>query len=501
MTQHVEVRKLFLTMSNINLQKAQWIVSALLISFLIFSTSKVMAQETKAMDLEECINYALEHNINIKKQYLNVDYQNELLNQSKLGILPNFNAYASHGYNWGQRVDPFTNEFATDRVRSNNVYLQGDLNLFSGMQTLNTIKRNKFELMKAQYDTDYFKDDISITVATEYLQTLYYIEFVGIANNQLEITNQQVDRTSKLVEAGTLAKGDLLTIEAQQASEELSLVTAENNLSLSYLNLTQLMELQTPEGFEIEKPELGLIDQPEMFTPDKIYATALAERPEIKSSEMNVESAKADLKIARGGLYPTLYLGGSLGSGYSGANLVGNDEYSIPRTDIIGYTASGEDVFTDYTQTGFGSYNPKGFGDQLEDNLNQTMNLSLNIPIFNGWRSRSSVAQAKIGIENANLDLELQKNNLYKTIQQAYNDAVAAFNKHKAADKKVKATSESFKYAEQKFNVGLINSVEYNDAKKELNNALSELLQAKYDYVFRTTVIDFYLGKPLTLDR
>lgn len=499
MTQHVEVRKLFLTMSEIYYRQAQWIITALLISFFVFSTLKIRAQEIGTMSLEECINYALEHNINIKKQYLNINYQEELLNQSKLGILPNFNGYASHGYNWGQRVDPFTNEFATDRVRSNNIYLQSDLNLFSGMQQLNTIKRNKFDLMKAQFDADYYKDDISITVATEYLQTLYYIEFVAIAQNQLDITNQQVDRTSKLVEAGTLAKGDLLTIEAQQASEELSMVTAENNLALSYLNLSQLLELPTTEGFEIEKPELGLINQPEMFTPDKIYATALAERPEIKSSEMNVESAIADLKIARGSLYPSLYLGGSIGSGYSGANVIGSDEFTyLPQ---IGVTQGGEAVYPTQPIEGFGSYNPKGFGDQLSDNLNQTMNLSLNIPIFNGWRTRTNVAQAKIGIENANLDLELQKNNLYKTIQQAYNDAVAAFNKHKAADKKVKATSESFKYAEQKFNVGLINSVEYNDAKKEYNNALSELLQAKYDYVFRTTVIDFYLGKPLTLGK
>ena len=151
--------------------------------------------------------------------------------------------------------------------------------------------------------------------------------------------------------------------------------------------------------------------------------------------------------------------------------------------------------------TAYQSYSSKTFGDQFNDNLNETVGLNLNIPIFNGWIARSNVAQAKIGIENANLDLELQKNNLNKTIQQAYNDALAASNQHKAAEKKVDATSESFKYAEQKYNVGLINSVEYNDAKKEYNNALSELIQAKYDFVFRNTIIDFYLGKPFTLDR
>lgn len=485
------------------MQKKRMITGITLLLLSILFSLKVTAQVEKVWSLEECINYALDNNINIKKQYLNINYQEELLLQSKLGMLPNINGYASHGYNWGQRIDPFTNEFATDRVRSNNLYLQGDLNIFSGFQQLNTVKKNKLNFQKAQFDADFFKDDISISVATEYLQTLYYLEFVEMANNQLEITNQQVERTQKLVDAGTLAKGDLLTIEAQLASEELSLVEAENNLNLAYLNLSQLMELQTTEGFEIEKPELGLIDQPEMYTPDKLYTTAVDTRPEIKSAEMGVQSSEMDLKIARGGYYPRLSLNGSLGSGYSGANLIGNDPFVEEKE--FGYFYTGDPVnpvSPVYTlQGGYQSYDPKPFGDQLNDNLNESMNLSLSIPIFNGWRSRSTVAQAKIGIEDANLDLQLQKNNLYKILQQAYNDAQAAFNRHKAAQKKVQATGESFKYAEQKFNVGLINSVEYNDAKKEYNNALSELIQAKYDYVFRVTVIDFYLGKPITLNR
>lgn len=475
---------------------------SLLVLGVLFSLA-VNAQDGKVWSLEECIDYALDNNINIKKQYLNIDYQEELLLQSKLGMLPNLNGYASHGYNWGQRVDPFTNEFATDRVRSNNLFLQGDLNIWSGFQQLNIVKKNKLNFQKAQFDADYYKDDISISVATEYLQTLYYLEFVEMANNQIDITSQQVERTQKLVNAGTLAKGDLLTIEAQYASEELSLVEANNSLNLAYLNLSQLMELKGNEGFEIEKPELGLIEQPEMYTPDKLYNTAVGTRPEIKSAEMNVESSVYDLKIARGGYYPRLSLNGSLGSGYSGANVVGTDPFVQERE--FGYYYTGDPnnptnpVYVQ--QGGYQSYDPKPFNDQLNDNLNETMSLNLSIPIFNGWSSRSNVAQAKIGIENANLDLDLQKNNLYKILQQAHNDAEAAYNKHNAAMKKVKATSEAFKYAEQKFNVGLINSVEYNDAKKEYNNALSESIQAKYDYVFRITVIDFYLGKPITLSR
>ncbi|NOX48338.1 MAG: TolC family protein [Chlorobi bacterium] len=480
----------------ISYKKAQTIF--LLLSFVFLTTMTANSQETKIWTLEECINYALENNLNVKKQVLSIDLQNELLKQSQLEILPNLNGFVSHGYNWGQRIDPFTNRFATDRVRSNNLFLSADLNLFSGLQQLNKIKKNKLQLMASQYDSDAYKDEISINVATAYLQMLFFMESVGIAENQLGITVLQVNRTKKLVEAGTLAKGDLLTIEAQQASEELTLINAENNLELARLTLSQLLELATPEGFEIEEPELGLIESPETFlTPEKIYTTALDLRPEIKSASVKVESSERDLDIARGTLYPRLSLSGSWGSGYSGANKIGKDPFtqSIP----FGYTASNETVYFD--QTGYQSFSAKPFSEQLNDNMNESIGLNLNIPIFNGWKSRSSIAQAKIGIANANLDLELKKNNLYKTIQQAYNDASSALNKHKASKKKVEATSESFKYSEQKFNVGLINSVDYNNAKKENNNALAELVQSKYDFVFRMIVIDFYLGKPLTLTR
>jgi len=481
------------------IQRRKFYLGVILLLQFFFIVLASGAQDSKIWTLEDCINYALDNNISVKKQDLLINNQEELLLQNKLGILPNLNGYASHGYNWGQRIDPFTNEFATDtRVRSNNLYLQGDLNLFSGLQQVNLIKRSMLNLKAAQYDADYYRDEIAINVATQYLQTLFYIEFVAMANNQIDITRQQVERTKKLVDAGTLAKGDLLTIEAQLASEELSVVEAENNLSLSYLNLTQLLELPTPKGFEIERPELGLIYQPEILTPEQIFEIAVQARPEIKSAEVKLESSEKSLSIAKGGYYPSLSLNGSLGSGYSGANVIGsNPYYGDPQE--IGFTASGEKVYVPNLK--YETSEAKPWDDQLQDNLNKSASLNLRIPIFNGWTSRSNVAQAKIGIENSSLDLQLQKNNLYKIAQQTYNDALAASNKYKAANKKVNATKESFNYAEQKFNVGLINSVEYNNAKKEYNNALSELIQAKYDFVFRATVIDFYLGKPLTLKR
>ena len=220
----------------------------------------------------------------LQKQILGIDYQQELLLQNKLNLLPSFNGYASHAYNWGQRIDPYTNDFASQRVRSNDFGLQSSINLFSGLQQVNAIKQSILNVKSAQFDADYYKDQIAISVATQYLQTLYYLEYVNIAQNQLDITHQQVDRTRKLVEAGTLAKGDLLTIEAQMASEELILVEAQNNLSLSYLTLSQLLELPTVQGFTIERPEIGLISKPDLTTPEQIFGVAVSKRPEIKSA-------------------------------------------------------------------------------------------------------------------------------------------------------------------------------------------------------------------------
>lgn len=457
---------------NFGLQELKKLQRAILLLLFIVLSFDLVSQENKIWSLEDCINHALENNINIQKQDLLVSTQEEILLQSKLGILPSFNGYVSHGYNWGQRVDPFTNEFATDRVRSNNINLQSELNLFSGLQQLNMIKRNMLDLKAAQYDVDYFQDEIAISVATQYLQTLYYIEFVTINKNQANITKQQVDRTKKLVEAGTLTKGDLLALEAQLASEKLLIVQAENSLALSYLTLSQLLLLPTPVGFEIERPELGLLDKTGIQTPEQIFGIAVQSRPEIKSAETKLESTEKSLNIARGTFYPMLYLNGELGSGYSGNNLMDTPPYD-----------------------------PKPWNDQFEDNLYQVMDLSLRIPIFNGWASRSSVAQAKIGVENSMLDLKLQKNTLYQIIQLAYNDAISAANQYDAATVKVDATKKLFNYAEKKFDVGLINSVEYNNTKKDYNNALSELIQSKYDFVFRSMIVDFYQGKPLALKR
>jgi len=436
--------------------------------------SSLRAQEV--WTLEKCVEYALTNNIQVKQQLLQVENEQALLQQDKLSLLPSVNGGASHGYNFGQTVDRYTNQFATSRVQTDNFYLGSTVTLFGGLQKLNQIKQRKKDLEAAHFDTDKFMDDISLNIATGYLQILYYKELVKTTQNQLNATELQSKRLKTLVDAGSLAQGDFYTLEAQRALDNSQVVSARNNLDIAYLTLVQMLDLPTTQGFEIETPDLEMALQPSLATsPEQIYDFALETQPVIKSAESRVNSSEIGLSMAQGGQSPTLTLQGSLGTGFSGANKV---------LDTINY-----------------SYNTKPFADQVKDNFNRSISLNLNVPIFNGWATRTAISRAKINVENSQYNLELSKLQLRKTIEQAYADAKAALNNYNASTIGVNAARESFRYADQKFNVGTLNSVDYNNSKKDLEKAESDQLNAKFEFIFKSTVLDFYMGKPLSLKR
>lgn len=467
---------------------------ALLIIIFVISCFSLSAQ--KAWSLEDCIDHAFKNNIQIKQYMLGVENAEIVLSQSKINMLPNLNGYVSHGWNWGQAIDRFTNQFATERVRSNNFYGQSSFTVFSGFQKMNTMRQSQLDLMASKLDTDSFMDDIALNIATAYLQILFAQELLDIAENQLDITKQQAERMEKLVSAGTLARGDLLVIEAQVAADELQVINANNNLDLSYLTLAHMLDLPSADNFKIVRPEIELYETQSMtMTPEQIYNSAVVKRPAIKSAELKIESAVKGLAVARGGQSPRLDMSASWGTGFSGAQKIGKDEYIVPIQ--IGFDSNGEPVYSNVVQ--YGTFEIKPFSDQFKDNNNRTINFSLNIPIFNGWVTRSNISRARIGIENAQYDHEFAKLQLNKTIHQAYADATASLKKYAASGKQVEATEESFKYAEQKFNIGMLTALDYNNAKTELQRAQSEMLQAKYDYIFKTKVLDFYMGIPISL--
>jgi len=466
--------------------------------FLLFTFFSIdlPAQEGRAWSLEDCVEHALENNLRIQQQKYGVDIARENLRQTKATQFPNLNSSASHSLNYGRTLDPITNEFATERVQSNNFSISSGVTLFSGFQIRNSVERDRHELDASRYDVESFENDIALAVASAYLQILFAGELMDIAASQLDITRQQVERTAKLVDAGTLARGSLLTIQAQEASEELQLVNAENQLRIAYLDLMQLLDLREDESFRIEAPDIDVMpSQTVDNSPLQIYDTAVQIQPNVLAADVRLSGAEKTFDIAKGGRYPVLSLSGSMGTGYSEARLQISEVIELDP-QLIGQTASGEEVFA----PSFGYETAiVPFWDQIDKNINRSVGLFLRIPIFNNYQVKSNISRSRIGVENARLQRQIVRDQLYKTIEQAHQDAHAALQRYNATEKNVDALEEAFRYTEQRFNVGMVNTLEYNDAKNRLTAAQSELLQAKYEYVFRVQILDFYLGNPLSL--
>jgi len=446
---------------------------------LLFSQGLVFSQE-KTWSLEECIIYAIENNIQIKQQGIQTKYQKNSLDLSKYKLLPTINGSATHNYSFGRALDQTTYQYTDQQsVQSNNFYIGGSLNLFNGLQNYNTIKKSEYELLAGEQDLQNIKDNIALSVALDYLQILLNKELVVATENQLKITQQQIEKTRKLVVAGSVAKGNLLQIEAQAAQEELQLINIINQLDISYLNITQLLELDSPEGFEVVIPEISI--DTNIFISgniNEIFVTAQATRPEVKSSELSLTASEYDLKIARGSRSPRLSMNHSFSTGYSNI-----------RQKILGIDPVTGPVYGKYS-----------FADQFNDNINYGIGFSLNIPILNGWQINKSISNSMLSVENKRYALEGTKKQLYKSIQKAYTDALAALKKYNASIKAVASTEESFRYTEQKFNVGLVTPVDYNAGKTQLLNSQSDMAQAKYEFIFKTKVLDFYKGVPLNLN-
>jgi len=455
----------------------------------------MQAFSQESWSLEKCVNYAIENNIQIKQQELNARYSENTLTQSKATVLPSLNASASHNYSFGRSVDPYTNEFSSENSLSDNFSISSSVTLFNGLQNMNTIKRNQFDLMASLEDLEKAKNDISLSIASAYLQILFNLELLDIASNQLDITKLQVERTRKLVEAGSLAQGSLLEIQSQEAAEELQVVNAQNQLDLSYLTLTQLLDLDSVEGFDIVRPELPDINTESIpYTVSQIYTEAIINMPQITGAEYRLQSSEKELSIAKGMVSPRLALGASYGTGYSDARTLSS--YTLGM-DTIGYTAiSGEGVLGYQYEYSSEEY---PFMDQLKDNASTALYFSLSVPILNGFQTRTSISNAKISLLNSEYSLQLEKNRLYKDIQQAYADALAALKKYHSSKKAVSSWEESFRYTQQKFDVGLVNSVDYNLAKNNMMKAKSDLLQAKYEFIFKSKILDFYRGQPIKL--
>jgi outer membrane protein len=418
--------------------------------------------------LQKCIDYALQNNIQIKQQTLNSEYYNNLLQQARYNRLPNLNAGFQNNMSFGRTIGP-DNTYLDINSNSTSGSLNTNFTVWNGFTLTNSIKMADLDLRANLEDLKKAKDDIMLNIAASYLEILFADELVAVAEDLLKITQLQIDRTTKLVEAGSLAKGSLLEIEAQYAREELNVVNAQNRLQLAYLALYQLLEVPSSESFKIEKPTLPEISANlTLLNSMDVFKNAVQLKPVVKSAEFKLESARKQLQIAKGNLMPTLSLGGNYYNFY-------NNKY------------------TDFQK------NKIAFSDQMKSNERYGFGVSLNIPIFNRFQAKSGVSNAQIQLENTELQLQNTKNVLRKDIEQSYTNALAAFKRYVANQKTVVSSKEAFRYTEEKFNVGMINSVEYNQSKNNLSKAQSDLLQAKYEYIFRTKILDFYNGQTIEL--
>lgn len=461
--------------------------------FIVFNSKGISQQR---WSLQQCVDYAVQNNIQLKQSKLNIEMGEVNLQQSRAALLPTLNGFATHNYNFGRTIDPLTNLFATNQVQSNSFGLNTNLTLYDGMQNYNSIKQSAYDVQKRRYDLEKSENDIRINVINAYLQILFAEELLLSSKNQAEITRQQLERVKKLVQVGSSSKGAQLEIEAQHASEELMVVNNQNQVDIAYLNMVQILNLENYEGFEIERPLLDVAGENIIENASTIYSIALTNQPSIKSAETAILSSQSAHSVAKGASGPRLSLSASYGSGYSQLRkeAIGNPVFS--GLDTIAHTISNEAVVIPNYSTELGI---TPFSNQVKDNQNKTIGFSLSIPVFNGYATKSRVSQARISVENAKYNLELNKQSLRNAIQKSHADATAAYKKFKASEKSVKALKEAFYYTEQRFTVGMVNTIEYNDAKNKLAKAESDLLQAKFDYVFKVKILDYYLGKPLAL--
>ncbi len=435
---------------------------------LLLLVSATSSNAQNVWDLQKCIDYAIENNIQIKQQGLNTQYGENQVKQAKDDKLPNLNAQLGNDFSFGRSL---TYDNTYDNI--NSASLSGGLNtsmtLFNGMTLTNTVKQRQLDLEATINELQKTKDDIMLAIAAEYLQILFAEEVILVSEANIEVTKQQINRTKQLVDAGSLAKGALLEIEAQLAREELQLVNNQNSIQLAYLNLYQFLDLPVAESFKVEKPTLpDMQANLTMMNAFDVFQNAINVRPEIKAAQLRVQSALKQLEIAKGYRYPSL----SFGANYY-------NQYNNQYKDIYGEKID--------------------FGSQLKNNRRSSLGFTLSIPIFNRFQVKNNISNSELQIADYEYRLQSARNVLRKDIELVYTNALAALNRYISTEKAVSSMKEAFRYTEEKFNVGMINSVEYNQSKNNLTVAQSDLLQAKYEYIFRTKILDFYNGVAITL--
>lgn len=415
----------------------------------------------KQWTLSDCIDYAIEHNLEIQKQEVTQKQQEIELNTAKFSRLPNLNGNASQSFDFGRALN--SQNIYTDRNTKNTSFnVSTDIPLFTGMQIPNTIALNKLNLKASIEDLNKAKEDIGIQVTSSFLQVLFNEELYKVAQEQVRLSKEQYERIKRLNEVGKAAVSEVYEAKSRVAQDELSMTQTYNNWKLALLDLSQLLELPSPEGFEIISPE----EQPDFQTlssPDDLFNIAVLSKPGILATQYRLQGMGKSIRIAQSAYYPKLSFGAGISTAYY--NLKGVDN--------------------------------EPFGKQLGNNFSKYVGFTLSVPIFNRLETRNRVRTARLNQTMQSLALEDSKKTLYKEIQQAYYNAVAAQSKYNSCETAMAASDASFRLMKEKYDNGKATAVEYNEIKTNLMKATSDKIQAKYEYIFRKKILDFYKGIPL----
>jgi len=468
--------------------------------FLIFAALNVHAQDS-VWTLQRSIQYAVSHNTDISQQALNARLAALQLQQSRLSQLPNASVSGNYGFNYGRSIDPTTNQFINSSYSFAGLSGNADVLLFGWFQKRNTIRQNSLMAQAAQADMSQLADDVSLNVATGFLRALLAKEQIAVAKNQLDLSIQQQAQTRAFVDAGSKPDLDMEQMNAQVAADSAGYIGALADYQSAILDLKALLNLDMQTPFEVVMPGLDQISYEAVIAlnAEQIYEQAKAHFGTIKSNELKIRAAENGVRAAKGMLYPQFSVGAQLGTNYA------SSYKEISSYKITGVTPSGNfvqigganyDVFqpvVDYTQTTI------PFFKQFDNNFRQSFALSINIPLLNGWSTRTAIKQAQIDVESKRLNKYQSEIKLQQDVYKAYSDATSAVQKYYAAKRAAEASAKAYNYAQKRYELGLVNSVELLTTQNTAFKSETDETSAKYDMIFKLKVIDYYLGKELKL--
>ena len=456
--------------------------------------------------LEKCILHSQKAAISINQADLGVEQAQVNVNQNIQSRLPSLSANTSVNWNFGRTVDPTTNAFITETFFSNSYGLNTGVSLYNGNRINNSIKQAKLNLEASRNDAEQVRRDVALTVASNYLNVLFAKENIQVSERQLQLSQQQLDRTEREIQAGRLAESERLNLEAQIAQSEQALIQSKNTYDIALLQLKQVLRLDPSFPMSVQAPEgVPVSTDPDMVSFEEAFAEAQKNRPDLNSQQLRVQSADYDIKIAKGGYYPSVSAFGGLNSAYSNQALgvVGTQDITVATPIVLNFDdpslPSGNVDASVITNTTNPILERPSYTNQLDNNLSYGFGASVSIPLYNNGSNKSNVQRAKLNAINTQLQYDQLVENLKILVQQSLADAKAAKKKLEASNKTLAAQQLAFENTDKRLAIGAANTFEWESQKTQMENAEFQQLIDKYDYLFKIKILEFYLGKPLKL--